>query len=530
VGQPAPAGFTGAAFWAYNRRMSENQAESRGIAPLFSVIIPLEYHRGQWQRCLQAWQSQTLDKAAFEIILAVPADFPQRDKLSELAGGARLEYSHHSHDIGLCAAGAAKARGTFLFFTESHCWPEPEVLELCLQAFHANADWAALSCKSVRVCNNRLSEAEADMYDADIEFGMKVHPWRKILDQCFVTRREAYQQCGGLKPEFGHFSEWLLAASYFGCGLKIEYLPQARIHHCYIGSLGELATFTLDFVQGEIRYFSRGLRGPGSCLLEVPSEWICQDNFERDMARSILRMAVQDLLTSNAAGGSSKAAMFAMMMRWTCAAIFGDGIARGAGAAVALYARVALMLASVACSRERLAACFKRYIEALIRSQRLTCIRAARLSGAITGEGDDGAVLDQTGFYPLEKYHGNQFRWSESAAAIRVRADAGHQSIRIKCVPVRKLSDEIDLRFYLDGKRIADHAISTRADEFEIRIDLPRPGTCKLGWICRPFPATADPRHLGLPIVGIELTSQTSRVPATDVNSPSHRQSWDPIN
>jgi hypothetical protein len=28
------------------------------------------------------------------------------------------------------------------------------------------------------------------MYQADIEFGMKQHPWRKVLDQCSVTRRD----------------------------------------------------------------------------------------------------------------------------------------------------------------------------------------------------------------------------------------------------------------------------------------------------------------------------------------------------
>jgi hypothetical protein len=48
----------------------------------------------------------------------------------------------------------------------------------------------------------------------------------------------------------------------------------------------------------------------------------------------------------------------------------------------------------------------------------LTCIRAERLHEAVAGTGDavtgsssDAAVLDQTGFYPLEKYRGgNAFR------------------------------------------------------------------------------------------------------------------------
>src|SRR6266403_705234 len=494
--------------------MFDDQTEPRAIAPLFSVIIPLEFHRGQWERCWQGWQSQTLDRSAFEIILVVPPNFPERGKLSELKDPVpRLEYSRHSHDIALCADGAASARGKFLFFTESHCWPEPDVLELCLQAFHDNAEWAGLSCKSLRVCPNRLSEAEADMYEADTEYGMLVHPWRKILDVCFATRREAYEASGGFKPEFGHFSEWVLAAVYFECGLKIGYLPEARIHHYYIGSLPELKTFTLDFVEGEILYFSQQRREPGSTLLEPPPELICQDNYTPDMARGILRMAVQDILTSGAAYRRWKQAGFAIG-RWAAAAMFGDGIARGVGATVAFYARLVVTLALVAGSRKWLGVRFKLYIAALIGLQRLNCIRAERLSrgafgtpNAIAGLGRI-AVLDQTGFYPFEKYQGRQFRWSETAAAVRVRADAGRQSIRIKCVPVLELF-EMDLRFYLDSKRIPEDAISMGVDDLEIRVDLPKPGTCKLGWICRPFKATADPRRLGLPIMRVELDFQT---------------------
>jgi hypothetical protein len=157
--------------------------------PIFSVIIPLEFHRGQWERCWLGWQAQTVSKTQYEIILIVPSDFPERDKLAALLGPRdRLIYSNERHDVALSAIGAARAHGQFLFFTESHCWPEPDVLEKCLQAFATHPEWVAFSCRSIRITHNRLSNAEADIYETDIEFGMKEHPWRKILDQCFVTR------------------------------------------------------------------------------------------------------------------------------------------------------------------------------------------------------------------------------------------------------------------------------------------------------------------------------------------------------
>jgi hypothetical protein len=480
--------------------------------PLFSVIIPLEYHRGQWERCWEGWQAQTLDHDEFEIILVVPADFSQHDKLRNLVGSrARLEYSPHVHDIGLCAAGAATARGTFLFFTESHCWPEPEVLRLCVQAFEANPDWAGLSCRSIRITHNKLSVAEADMYDADIDYGMKHHPWRKILDQCFVTRREPYHQCGGLRHEFGHFSEWLLAARYHAAGHKIGYLPDARFYHYYIGVLPELKAFTLDFVTGEISYFSQGAQVPGSDLLEVPPEWACRENFDAGAARAILRMILRDLVAANVVGDGRWQSLRAIG-RWIFPAISGDGLTRAVSAAASAYAYLAMRLAVLVGTREQLGRSLKAYIGALIRQQRLNRIRIERLAApsavvadAGGGSGTTAAVANQTGFHLPEQYQGRHFRWSETEAVICIRARPGRLILRMTCAQVRSLSHSIDLRFYCDGRRIPDGAISIGAEGFEIRVIIPQSGTAMLGWLCRAFPATGDSRRLGLPVAGLEL-------------------------
>jgi hypothetical protein len=103
---------------------------------------------------------------------------------------------------------------------------------------------------------------------------------------------------------------------------------------------------------------------------------ICQDNFAPDMARGILRMTVRDILTSGTAHGRWKQEMFAIG-RWAAPAMFGDGIARGAGAAVTFCARLAVMLTLVAGSRERLTARFKLYIAAP-RCWRQVCDRKRR--------------------------------------------------------------------------------------------------------------------------------------------------------
>jgi hypothetical protein len=487
--------------------------------PLFSVIIPLEFHRGQWERCWQNWNVQTVERSAYEIILVVPPGFHEHNLLKELSVD-RLEFSSSSHDIDLCAEGAAKARGKYLIFTEAHCWPEPDVLEHCLEAISVNPDWAGFSCLSIPITRNRLAQAEASMYMADIEYAMQIHPWRKILDQCFVTSREAYEHCGGFKTGLGHFAEWSLAATYFQRGYKLGYFPKAKFYHHYSGSLSDLRVFTLDFVIGEIGYFSGKHGDPDSRLFEIPPEWICQGNFDRHRARAVLRIAVRSLWPP----GRSYPCLPQLVIqvgRWISPAIFGDRFVRISAAAAAEGSRIALLLAIGMGSQKRLNYQFGKYIAKLIHAQRLATIELQRrarrdtLQQGFVGLGLDAMTLETTGFYQLEVYQGIRFRWSETAAAVRISIPAGSQKIRIDCIPVRDLSDaRSDFRFYLDGVRIPSSQLSMETDRISVGLDVARPEIVTLGWTCLPFMAAGDARNLGLPIKCLELIRGSSH-PAT---------------
>ncbi|MET3968563.1 glycosyltransferase family 2 protein [Bradyrhizobium sp. S3.9.1] len=480
--------------------MQDVPAPYGGESPLFSIIIPLEHHRGQWQLSWLGWTSQTADKSLYEIILVVPPDFEALNELKALAGGkARLEFTNSDHDIGLCAFGAAKARGKYLFFTESHCRPEPDVMEACIRAIDARPDWAGFSCQSVPICHNRLSVAEAAMYQADIEFGMKQHPWRKVLDQCFVTRRDVYWECGGLREELGHFAEWVLAAAYHARGHTIGYLEEARFHHYYIGEIGELKTFTLDFVQGEIRYLSEARDDPGSELLETPIEWSSRGDFNVALARSALAARMR-------AGRVTSEGLQAIG-RWCAIALAGDRLALGLARLAAGYARCSLTLLTMGGSRGSIARWLKRYIAALIHYQRLYCIRGIRgsLGGAAQSLGDQ--MVAQAGFHAWEVWQGRSFRWSEPEAALRIEAPPGRTIIRIASPEIRGPLDRIGVQFYLDGVRVADAATAIDADAFVLQLDLPPSGGAMLAWACPRFAAIDDPRRLGLPVAGIDVSA-----------------------
>jgi hypothetical protein len=477
--------------------------------PLFSIIVPLEYHRGQWEQCWLGWQAQTLPKSKYEVILVVPPDFAQREKLPAMLGpGDRIEYSTEHHDIGLSAQGAARAGGQFLFFTESHCWPEPDVLEKCLHAFTAHPEWAALSCRSIRVTHNRLSSAEADMYEGDIDYGMKSHPWRKVLDQCFVTRRDIYDECGGLKSELGHFSEWVIAANYCERGHEIGYLAEAIVYHYYIGKLAELRTFTRDFITGEMRYFAKEPHEPGTHLLDVPPQWICQGSWDRRLARSLLRIAMHDMLVPSAARPPRPRMFARTLMRWLTPAIVGDGAARVGATVKVGWAFAAARLATLVGSKVRLSGAFKNYVAALIDHQRLEYIKSERHAQAKTAgnpQVDSAAgwnvfAPENAGFYPIETSHGTKFRWSETAAIMPAWMPAGQHHICIEYLPVRSLMHGVNVQFYLNERPLSARDVSIGPDTIEIKLNLAQSSHSTLAWTCPPFPATGDRRWLGLPV------------------------------
>jgi len=477
---------------------------SDGPCPLFSVIIPLEFHRGQWEQSWLGWTSQTADRSLFEIILAVPPGFTAHAELEALAAdAARIEHAALNHDIGLCAFGASKARGKYLFFTESHCRPEPDVIELCIRAINDHPDWAGFSCRSVPICHNRLSEAEAAMYQADIEFGMKQHPWRKVLDQCFVTRRDAYWECGGLREELGHFAEWVLAAGYFARGYIIGYLEQARFHHYYVGHIGELKTFTLDFVQGEIRYLSEVRRDPGSELIEIPREWSDPDETDGALALHALNALMRYSLAGR--GWTRPDENLRALWRWGAAALLGDLPARVAARFAVAYARAVLTALTIIGSSDAVARWLKRYIASLIRLQRIECIRRIRGPAKPASKLLGDHVIAQLGFHAIETSAGYTFRWSEPQAAVRIKGRPGRNKICIQSPSLRGPLDKIGTQFYLDGAHVDPAAIEIARDSYTLSLDLPSSAIAILAWACPVLTGAAEVRRLGLAMVAIDV-------------------------
>jgi len=486
----------------------------------FTIIIPLEFHRGQIEACLQRWtHEQTYPRDRYEVIAAGCRSSLDQEMLSILNNilgpHDRLLLYDEPHDMVLCAHAAGEARGEALFFTESHCLPESNALTIADETLRTHPEWAGFSCKSLRITHNPQSIVEADMYEADIRYGMQEHPWRKILDQCFVVRTESYMDSGGFRAELGHFAEWHLAAQMHKKGYLIGYAPDVQVWHYYIGDFRELVEFSLDFAQGEMTFLSKYTHDPCYSYFQEPGEWLNRYQWVPRLSRGAFLLAWQSL--SRSAWGIQRPSYVIRRYR----ALLTLGIRAYCRSAPELLLavlrfqlafwglRIGLLLGV---GKRFLLAGLLRLISVTLRLERIRFVRRWLSERAIQNEArpisatpliwrpDISHTFPSIGFQTIDEWNGRRFRWTKLVGMIEVSLSAGSYCFALEWLPVKNIENLI---VYLDEKPMPITQEDCKASGF-FTAASDRP--LRFSWTCEPSIYPGDPRLLGLPVVSISWT------------------------
>jgi hypothetical protein len=504
--------------------LNESRRDARRVnVPRFSVIIPLEEHRGHAVRCIRAWVEQrAFPREQFELVIAGPPDYPPAELeeiQSLLAPHDRLLHLAHHHDMDLCAEAAEDARGEWLFFTESHCFPEPQTLARADEAARLHPEWAGFSCRSVPVTKNRLSKIEAELYERDIEHGMTEHPWRKVLDQCFVVRKSAYFEAGGFDPSFGHFAEWLIAARFYALGLTIGYAREARIHHTYVGKFDEWRRFTADFFHGQMRYVALEPADPLRTMFDEVPEWSMRHQFDRAVAPRVCRMLLRDLLRSRGRLFWPTTWPWSTLRGWLWRAAVGDYWVLLPAHVRRWSARLAAQLHVLLGNGSRAEDALTRCCGAIALVERMKFVRRWARE-----ERDDatGLTLDPVGDWKptlLVENRGVGFHfvrgegveatlWSEPAAYVELPLPPGRYEVELRWLfrPLPRRGPL--LSFYLDERPLASEDVRILDDRARLQVEIPdtRQAPARIGWVCSAHREPGDHRTLGLPVTSLTWT------------------------
>lgn len=219
---------------------------------IVSVVIPICDHRDQAYHSIESFLNQSMNADDMEIV--VPCDGVDLDLEREIAWRyprLRLIPGRGCNVPALYNVGVEAASGRFVYISEIHCVAEPDCLEEAIRFILASNATCA-SSRSDGINGNRIAEGEQRVIENDIG------RWRdsgkgKVTIRGFLIERSAWIRAGGLRSEFGHYSEVMLGRRLEALGERIGYADHAVIHHCNQIDLGLLAAELIDYGVDECR-------------------------------------------------------------------------------------------------------------------------------------------------------------------------------------------------------------------------------------------------------------------------------------
>lgn len=221
--------------------------------PIISVIIPFLTHRGVAQEALSSWtQDQLCNSESFEVIGVYSRNeeylVPLLKKSLRLHD--QLVLCDSNNEIELFHHGAKLAKGSYLLFTESHCFAEPEALQQAIKLFrHENCD--IFYPRTTAIHDNILAAMENRLYQQEIN---KSDCWDKVTLHALGIKKEIYFSLGGFDYRYNRFATALFGAKLNQHGYPLVYAPAVGVKHYFANKFSILDIFFKEFTQGECSY------------------------------------------------------------------------------------------------------------------------------------------------------------------------------------------------------------------------------------------------------------------------------------
>ena len=511
-----------------------------------AVVIPLEYHRGMALECIRGWAcAQDFPGERYQILVAAAASHDQ-EELETLRALIRpwdeIAVFDHAHDMSLVEAIAKRADADLLLFSESHCVPQVDALSYLVGVAERHPDWAGLSAPTHGLTHNLLSKIECDIYSGDIRGKLSSHDWLRVLDQCFLIRREPYDSVGGFRGQFGHFAEWLFAASMKIQGLQLGVADRAVVHHGYIGDYEDLETFTTDFAYGQIKYLNEHAHEPAASLFptipELEEQLRHLPASRLQVARFVLRDLWRVLSTTlhklrNGEGAGPLAAHFLWVYRSTRLAEGNAEIKQLYAAADARRARKNLEKAVRKGDTALAHDCFVEWFARLEKKGRFAYLWDLERSG-LQQATNRTVNFPKSGSWTADAHHSlaelfnvhdaegtgfGSIRWTLPAFQILLPLHAGRKRIVMEWVKARPLQNQELISIRFDGRRLDAGEWTLEPTRLVLNFVVDQAGWHEVFVSVYPFQGRGDGRLFGLPLKVVHWLSVDPMQSASDANS-----------
>ena len=203
--------------------------------PFFSVIIPTYNRSAQLNTCLQALAAQAYPRDRFEVLVVDDGSAePPREIVASFSEALDVTLLAESHGGPSATrnAGATRARGEFLAFTDDDCAPTPEWLEniaarlvsspTCLVGGHT------VNALTENICS-AASQGLIDVIYA--HFNRDAANAQFLASNNIAMPTAQFHAIGGFNPGFHFAEDREFCDRWLRHGYRMTYAPEVVIHH-----------------------------------------------------------------------------------------------------------------------------------------------------------------------------------------------------------------------------------------------------------------------------------------------------------
>ncbi|REL24198.1 glycosyltransferase [Rhodohalobacter sp. SW132] len=201
-----------------------------GIAPIFSVIIPVYNNWEQLQLCLDALSKQTVDSEKFEIIVVDNASTRSRPDHFRMPDHAILKFESEPGSYAARNRGAEFANGKYLAFTDSDCIPDKNWLQHAFNLFEeSRCDSIGGEIKIFRTEDGRKHAYIYESYNA-----FKQEQWVPEGKSCTANhfvKKKVFNEVNGFDTTLKSGGDWEFSNRCVSLGYQMEYGADVIVLH-----------------------------------------------------------------------------------------------------------------------------------------------------------------------------------------------------------------------------------------------------------------------------------------------------------
>ena len=192
-----------------------------------SIVIPVRNQREQLRRCLKALESQL---GRDELIVVDDASSDGSGDVAREFGAMVITLQNRQGPAEARNAGAARALGELLLFTDADCEPAPDWCRELARALEPPTVAAAYGVYRTRQKNwvARLSQLEFEERYARLAGRQSID---FFATHCAVVRRWVFRQAGGFRSDLRGNEDVELAFRLSARGDRLAFAPRAAVYH-----------------------------------------------------------------------------------------------------------------------------------------------------------------------------------------------------------------------------------------------------------------------------------------------------------